>query len=673
MTQRRTRHMTRHMTRRGIRSGADVVRFLTASLLLAIFPVAVQAQATGVAATAGAGESTGPSTARSVQPVAAAPKGGAKDAKLPKDSARRRAAKLYLAASKLYANSQFEQALSNYERAATLDPMNPDYRAAVEVTRSHAVAALVQSAAKARLTGDESAAREALERARAIDPTNPEVTQHLYELADHALQDQPVPIYQHAANTLGEIPPLLATAGVRSFHMRTGARPLIEQVFRAYGIIPMLDDSVPGEQVRLDIDNADFATAAHALGLVTGTFYVPLDSHRVLVARDTRENRQEFTRKAMETISMAGLSSEELTEASNLARNVFGIEQVATDASNSTVTLRGAPSSLEAFNANMRELLEGHDQVMLDMNIIQLANTSTRNTGVTPPQSISAFNVYAEEQSILNANQSLVQQIISSGLASPNDPLAILGILLASGQVSSSLFSGGIALFGGGLTQSALAPGPATFTFSLNSSDSRVIDNVEVRLGDGEAGTIKDGTKYPIQTSSYSSLSPTLPNIPGLTGAGSSGSLSSLLSSLGGAAASIPMIQYQDLGLTLKVTPNVLRGGDVALTVDLTIDALSGESLNGNPILNHQAYSGVVTLKAGQTAELASELDKSESLAISGTPGLSEVPGMNNVTDKNLQKNYATLLIQLTPHVLRATQPAGHTPPMVVEKTTMVQ
>ena len=26
------------------------------------------------------------------------------------------------------------------------------------------------------------------------------------------------------------------------------------------------------------------------------------------------------------------------------------------------------------------------------------------------------------------------------------------------------------------------------------------------------------------------------------------------------------MIQYQDLGLTLKVTPKVLRGGDVALT-----------------------------------------------------------------------------------------------------------
>ena len=107
--------------------------------------------------------------------------------------------------------------------------------------------------------------------------------------------------------------------------------------------------------------------------------------------------------------------------------------------------------TLEAFNATMQSLLDGRSQVLLEMRLIQLAHTSERNTGAQLPQSIAAFNVYAEEQSILNANQSLVQQIISSGLASPNDPLAILGILIASGQVSSPLLSNGFALFGGGL------------------------------------------------------------------------------------------------------------------------------------------------------------------------------------------------------------------------------
>jgi Flp pilus assembly secretin CpaC len=313
-------------------------------------------------------------------------------------------------------------------------------------------------------------------------------------------------------------------------------------------------------------------------------------------------------------------------------------------------------------------LLDGRSQVLLDVRLIQIAHTSEHNTGVQPPQTMTAFNVYTEEQSILNANSSLVQEIISSGLAAPGDTLAILGILLASGQVSSSLFSNGIALFGGGLTESGLSPGSLTANLSLNSSDSRQLDQLQLHLGDGEDATLRSGTRYPIQTSSYSSLSTSSSSIAGLTGAGNSGSLSSLLSSYGSSTANVPQVEYQDLGLTLKAKPKVLRNGDVALTVDMKIDALSGSSINGNPILNSRAYSGVITLKEGEAVVVASELDKSESRAISGTPGISEIPGLNDLTDKDTQKNYATLLIVMTPHVIRGTQAAGQSPILRIER-----
>ncbi len=254
-------------------------------------------------------------------------------------------------------------------------------------------------------------------------------------------------------------------------------------------------------------------------------------------------------------------------------------------------------------------------------------------------------------------------------LASANNPLAILAILIASGQVSSSLLSNGFALFGGGLAESAIAPGTATLSLNLNTSDSRELDQIQLRLEDGEEGTLKLGEKYPIQTSSYSSLSPSVPNIPGLTGAGSSSSLSSLLSSLS-SVPNVPMVQYEDLGLTLKATPRVLRNGDVALSIDMKLDALSGAFIDGNPVLDNRAYSGVVTVKEGDAAVVATEVDKSESLAISGTPGLSEIPGMNDLTSKDSQKNYATIVIVMTPHVVRGTQIAGHTPMIRVEKNT---
>ena len=129
----------------------------------------------------------------------------------------------------------------------------------------------------------------------------------------------------------------------------------------------------------------------------------------------------------------------------------------------------------------------------------------------------------------------------------------------------------------------------------------------------------------------------------------------------------IPQVQYQDLGLTLKATPKVMRDNDVALTIDLKIDALAGSSVNGNPVLATRSYSGVVTLREGEGAVLISELDKQEMRAISGLPGLSEIPGLNNITANDTQKSSSTLVIVLTPHVVRGTQAAGHTPMMRIE------
>ncbi len=128
------------------------------------------------------------------------------------------------------------------------------------------------------------------------------------------------------------------------------------------------------------------------------------------------------------------------------------------------------------------------------------------------------------------------------------------------------------------------------------------------------------------------------------------------------AQSTIPQIQYEDLGLTLKATPKVLRSGDVALTLDLKIDALAGSTINSVPVLNNRAYSGVVTVKEGAAVVVASELDKAESRAISGVPGFSEIPGLNNVTDVDTQKSYASLLIIITPHVVRGSRTAAIRP-----------
>jgi type II secretory pathway component GspD/PulD (secretin) len=689
------------------------LRCFTAGVLLAVYPNLVLAQtATPLAQGQTAQNQPAPAQSAAAQsastsqdkPGASAP---VQNAKLPQASDRRRAAKLYLAASKLLVAEKFEEALRGYEQAVRLDPSNPDYPLAEEVARNHAVTALIQAAAKDRLMGDPAASRAALAHAFELNPHSAQVTEHLYQLGDEALNSQSRPLYEQVAGTAGEDAAVLSpAAGTHSFHLHADQRQTIQQVFKAYGIETTLDESVRATQLRFDVDDASFAQAIQLLELTTKSFYAPLDAHRALVASDTQDNRQRFIRQELETVYLPGLTPAELTEVGKLAKDLFDIQQsgVASTAGTAaastagpapaatagpaagaatgpaaastgatatagTITLRAPASALNAFNAAMSQLLDGRNQVLLDVRMIQVAHTSERNTGVQLPQTVSAFNVYSEEQSILNTNQALVQQIISSGLAAPGDTLAILGILLASGQVSSSLFSNGIALFGGGLTQSALAPGAITANLNLNSSDSRQLDNLQLRLGDGEEGQLRLGERYPIQTSSFSNLAASSTSIPGLNAAGASGSLSSLLSSLTGGASTIPMIQYEDLGLTLKATPRVMRGGDVALTLELKLDALSGSNINSMPILNNQAYSGVVTLKQGEGVVVVSNLDKSQSRAISGTPGISEIPGLSSLTGNDTQKSDSSLLIVITPHVIRATQAAGHTPMIRVEKS----
>jgi Flp pilus assembly secretin CpaC len=585
----------------------------------------------------------------------------------------RKAAKLFLKASELFRNQRYEEAMQLYKAAIQLDPLNKDYPLALEVARNHAVTALVQNAVLERNRGDAAAARAALAHARAIKPDSEQVAMHLNELGEDALAGSFQPPYAEAAASVGSAPELVHNNQLHSFHLNTSGRDLLQQVFKAWNIDVTLDQALTSNFVHFNMDDASFPEAVRAACQIAQAFYVVLDPHRVLVLRENHENHIRYDRMDMETIYFAGISKEELGDIGKLAKDLFNINESAIDNSENTLTLHANRADLNAFNETVRTLLAGRSQILLDVRVIQLAHVNSRNTGAQLPQTFTAYNLYTEEQSILNSNQSAVQEIISSGLASASDPLAIIAILVAAGDVSSSLFGNGLALFGGGITQSALAPGSDSLHLNVNTSNSRSLENVQLRLGDGEEGRVRLGERYPIQTSSYSSMYGSSSSaLAGLTGSGNSSTLSSLLSSYA-SSYNVPMVEYQDIGLTIKATPKIMRSGDVALTLDTKIDALSGSTVNDVPILDSRVYSGVVTLKEGESVVVAQEIDKTISKALNGTPGLSEIPGLNYLTDVDKEQNYATLLMIMTPHLLRGPQPAGHTPMMRVVNQTQIR
>jgi type II secretory pathway component GspD/PulD (secretin) len=64
-------------------------------------------------------------------------------------------------------------------------------------------------------------------------------------------------------------------------------------------------------------------------------------------------------------------------------------------------------------------------------------------------------------------------------------------------------------------------------------------------------------------------------------------------------------------------------------------------------------FTSDITLGDGETALLASNINRTESAAVTGIPGLSELPGFQAPVDQNAEKDTGQLVVLVTPHVLR--------------------
>ena len=231
-----------------------------------------------------------------------------------------------------------------------------------------------------------------------------------------------------------------------------------------------------------------------------------------------------------------------------------------------------------------------------------------------------------------------------------------MAFLVAAGVSGSSEFTTLLGVVGtdGGLPLAGVSVASGgTFDLGLTSTDVRLLDAAQVRAGNRQVATFREGERYPVVTGTYSSgASSTLASsLSGLNVNGTS--VSSLLSQyLGSNTTTVPEFQYEDLGITLKLTPQVLHNNEVSLAMDMKLEALAGTSINNIPILNNRALTSTITVPAGKTAMLATLVTTNEVKGLTGLPGLSELPGFQG-TEQDLQKSRTDLLITITPHIVR--------------------
>jgi general secretion pathway protein D len=566
------------------------------------------------------------------------------------------AGKAYLDGVRLLQTNDLIPAETQFNKALALNPGNTDYIRALSLTREYRVTALVQQAGKARLLGHPQEADTLFSQARALDPQNVIVTQHLDQ--GPILAGFTPTLDATSTPVLAGPITLLPNASHQNFHLHADIKLVITDVVSKYGVRPVFDSSVATQDVRFDLEDTPYTQAIPILLQMGRLFAVPLDSSSVIIAKDTLENRARFERQLEETIYIPALTTEQMGELSNVVRNIFDLKQVSAQNSTGTLVVRAPESVLSAMNLTLADLIDGGSQVMLDLKLYAIDKTRSRNIGTQLPQQIGVYNVQAEAHNLVNANQSLVNQAIASGLVPANASDVTLALaLIASGLVKSALLSNTIGFFGGGITATGITTNATpTFTLSLNSSDTRALEDIQLRIGDRQSATFRVGTRYPITTSTYSfgNSSATSAALAGITINGVSAA--SLLAKLqgGGTGGVIPQVQFEDLGITLKATPTVQKSNNVTIHLDLKIEALTGGILNNIPILASRQFTSDVTIADGQTALLVSDLSKTEAGAISGIPGLGELPGLQTVVaDKTTELNSSDLVLLMTPHIVR--------------------
>lgn len=394
---------------------------------------------------------------------------------------------------------------------------------------------------------------------------------------------------------------LVGRPGLEDFDLSGTARALFDQVAARFNLKVVYDNDFPaaGPALRFRVTRIGFSDALHDLESVTGAFVTPVSTDHFLVAQDTPAKRNEREQTVALTIPFPqSTSTQELTEVTQLLRQAFNIEKVAVDTVDDTIVIRDRISRAAPAQALLAQMFAYRPEVMVDLEFIEVSDNDLRNYG---------FNVTNMVQAVP------LGTIFNNATTAPSGATNLL-------------------TFGAGKTLIGLTVAQAQALFNETISSGRTLFRSQVRAIDGQAATFKVGERYPVQTNGYF----------GGTG-----------TTTGTTYTPAPVVQFQDLGLQLKFTPHLHGSGEVSMAIDTSYQLLTGELVNGVPVIGRRQVTTEVRLKAGEWAIVAGLMSPVDSKAVSGFAGLAQIPLLGNLFKQtSIQKSDSHILVAIRPNVL---------------------
>jgi general secretion pathway protein D len=404
---------------------------------------------------------------------------------------------------------------------------------------------------------------------------------------------------QRAVKELAPPPKLVLAPGTHSFHARTDERSLYEMVGRAYGIGVVFDPQLnPQPRVSLDLDGVDARQALEGVADATNTFLFPISTGAIFVANDTPPKRQEYEPQVAVTVPLPNVTDPKMTtEAANAVRQAFDLRHIGMDTAANTIVIRDRLSRANAARSLLETLIRPPAQVAIEADIYELDDSTNLDYGLSLPNTFPLINLGAGSNTLISIPQNFVNFLT---------------------------FGGGRTLFGFGVMN-------ANVFATYSKTHAQSIYDATVVVSSGETAQFHVGDKYPV-ASTLSSGSAVVGNP---------------------LATYVAQIQMVDLGIVLKVKPDLYGDGDISMDVHAEYQALGGQTFNTVPTILDRQFEGSVRLRAGEWAILAGLDQQSVTVTKNGIAGLSDIPAIGNLFSEinKTQANSQTLMV-LKPHAL---------------------
>lgn len=424
-------------------------------------------------------------------------------------------------------------------------------------------------------------------------------------------------------------PELNAKPGRFNLDLHGDYKGLFQQVAQLYGLETIFDsDYDQGRLIRFRLDDVDYREALHGLEAATGSFVTPVSPKLFMVAKDTPQKRADLEQTITVSVPIPqAMVSQELIELAQAVRQVMDIQKIAWDTKSNHIVMRDRVSRVGPARALFEQLLSFRPQVVVDLQLIEIRKSDITNFGATIPNMFNiAFTGVAN-----NVTTTTTGSLPSSFLnpfpfgSRSYDFLAIA--TQAGGSVMQhalhSMFPTSLSLFSIGI-------GEAQAIANYTQSVGRNILTAELRASDAQAATFHLGDRFPIVTGSYSvGVSVQAQFVPP------------------------PAFTFEDLGFTLKVTPHIHGMEEVTLDVDSDFKLLTGQSVNGNPVISTRKLKAAVRLRDDEWGVVAGLVSQTKSRTLNGTVGLSQIPLLGRIFSQRMKEIDDTeILILMKPRLL---------------------